>query len=113
MIIIFYLRTQTFLQCFYLKKAPKPITKKQISVAGNSDNLLHKTEEWEKKESIVKSVNRLNSNSNRLNRLINSELLLALKCHENVVFFSKTTQNKVPLFPCSFVMLCLVIVLVF
>ena len=27
------------------------------------------------------------------------ELLLFLKCHENVVFFSKTTQNKVPLFP--------------
>ena len=31
------------------------------------------------------------------------ELLFLLKCHENV-FFSKTTQNKVPLFPwkCSF-----------
>ena len=27
------------------------------------------------------------------------ELLLLLKCHENVVFFSKTAQNKVPLFP--------------
>ena len=24
---------------------------------------------------------------------------LLLKCHENVVFFSKTTQNKVSLFP--------------
>ena len=27
------------------------------------------------------------------------ELFLLLKCHENVVFFSKTAQNKVPLFP--------------